>query len=113
MKIKRGNLYLANLNPRHGTEAGKYRPVVVIQNDLLNEAGHTSTWVIPCTTQVLPINFIRVRLPKASAGNAKECDVMIDQSRSIDNTRFKKEMGSIPSILFEEIIEKLRLAGDF
>ncbi|MCP5464500.1 MAG: type II toxin-antitoxin system PemK/MazF family toxin [Deltaproteobacteria bacterium] len=32
MKIKRGHLYLANLNPSKGTEAGKTRPVLVVQN---------------------------------------------------------------------------------
>ena len=43
MKARRGVLYLADLNPRRGTEPGKVRPVLVIQTDLLNDAGHPST----------------------------------------------------------------------
>jgi mRNA interferase MazF len=43
MKIRRGVLYLADLDPARGTETGKLRPVLVIQTDLLNEVGHPST----------------------------------------------------------------------
>ena len=110
--IQRGYLYLANLNPTHGTEAGKLRPVVVIQNDLLNAAGHTSTWVLPCTTRLTPENILRVRLPAKCAGNDQDCDVMVDQPRTIDNKRFMSGLGKIPGVLFKEVIEKTRLIGD-
>lgn len=49
VRIRRGALYLADLNLRLDTESGKLRPVLVIQTDLLNEAGDPSTWVLPCT----------------------------------------------------------------
>lgn len=111
MKIKRGFLYTADLNPRFGTESGKVRPIVVIQNDLLNEIGHPSTWIIPCTTQITTPNILRVSLPKGCAGNKQDCDVMIDQLRAIDNKRFKKMLGKIPRALFEEIIEKMKHVG--
>ena len=51
VRVRRGMLYLADLSPRLGTEPGKIRPVLVIQTDLLNEAKHPSTWVLPCTTR--------------------------------------------------------------
>ena len=35
MRIQRGSLYLADLDPRRGSEPGKVRPVLVIQTDLL------------------------------------------------------------------------------
>ncbi len=40
MKIRHGALFLADLNPNHGTEAGKVRPVLVLQTNLLNEHQH-------------------------------------------------------------------------
>ena len=64
MKIQRGRLYLADLNPRLGTEPGKTRPVLVVQTDLLNEADHPSTWVLPCTTRLAGDNLLRVPLPR-------------------------------------------------
>ena len=111
MRIKRGHLYTADLNPRRGTEAGKLRPVLVIQSDYLNDIGHPSTWVLPCTTQLTPSNILRVHLPKDCAGNAADCDIMMDQSRSIDNSRLRKYLGALPKALMEEVLEKLKQVG--
>jgi mRNA interferase MazF len=112
VKIRRGTLYLADLNPRAGTEAGKTRPVLVIQSDLLNETGHPSTWVLPCTTRLVGENILRVPLPRGIAGNRQACEVMIDQSRAIDNRRFVRALKPLPRTILREVEEKLRrLAG--
>ena len=50
---KRGEVGLANLNPRRGTEPGKTRPVLLIQAQSLIDAGHPSTLVIPLTTNLI------------------------------------------------------------
>ena len=108
-----GDLYAADLNPRFATEPGKVRPVLIIQTDLLNEADHPSTWVIPCTTVIVAgDNPLRVHLPKGIAGNTRDCDVMIDQSRTIDNRRLKRRLGSLPAPLLREVKAKLRQLGD-
>jgi mRNA interferase MazF len=106
--IQRGTLYLANLEPRVGTEAGKVRPVLVIQSDLLNETGHQSTWVLPCTTRLTGENILRVMVPKGMAGNPEDCEVMIDQSRAIDNRRFARKLKPLPEVILREVEEKLR-----
>lgn len=108
MRAHRGSLYLADLNPRLGTEPGKVRPVLVIQTDLLNEAGHPSTWVLPCTTRLSGENLLRVVLPRGVAGNRQECEVMIDQSRAIDNRRFIRKLKPVPRLLLREVEDKLR-----
>ena len=112
MKIKRGYLYLADLNPNFGSEAGKIRPVIVIQSDKLNKAGHPSTWILPCTTRLTEQNILRARLPKRAAKNPKECDIMIDQSRSIDNRRFIKMLDKLPVTILKELERKLLICCD-
>jgi mRNA interferase MazF len=112
LKIRHGRLYSADLNPRFGTEAGKLRPVLVIQSDLLNEAGHPSTWVLPCTTRTVGENLLRVVLPTGIAGNARACEVMIDQSRAIDNRRLRRDLGALPRPLLVEVKDKLRKLGE-
>jgi mRNA interferase MazF len=112
VRIEHGGLYAADLSPRSGTEPGKLRPVLVIQSDLLNSAGHPSTWVLPCTTRLTGDNLLRVSLPRAAAGNALHCEIMIDQSRAIDNRRIKRRLGSVPRILLAEAKRKLRLLGE-
>ena len=112
MTIRRGYVYLADLDPRLGTEPGKLRPVVVIQSDLLNETCHPSTWVVPCTTRCVGSNQLRVSLPARAAGNRADCEVLVDQSRAIDNRRFKRTLRALPAPLLREIEEKLRQVGD-
>jgi mRNA interferase MazF len=112
MRGRRGVLYLADLNPRAGTEPGKVRPVLVVQTDLLNEAGHPSTWVLPCTTRLTGENLLRVVLPRSIAGNREECEVMVDQSRAIDNRRLVRALRPLPKSILAEVVEKLRKLGD-
>jgi mRNA interferase MazF len=112
VRVRRGSLYLADLGPRRGSEPGKVRPVLVIQTDLLNEAGHPSTWVLPCTTRLSGESLLRVALPRGIAGNQQECEVMIDQSRAIDNGRFVRALRGLPRTLLREVEDKLRRLGD-
>jgi len=112
VKVRRGVLYLADLEPRRGTEPGKTRPVLVIQTDLLYEAGHPSTWVLPCTTRLTGENLLRVVLPRGIAGNRQECEVMIDQSRAIDNRRLVRALEPLPPEILQEVAEKLRRLGE-
>ncbi len=112
MRARRGVLYLADLNPGAGTEPGKVRPVLVIQTDLLNEAGHPSTWVLPCTTRLTGENLLRVVLPRGIAGNREECEVMVDQSRAVDNRRLVRTLKPLPRAILAEVVAKLRSLGD-
>ena len=111
VRVRRGSLCLADLNPRRGSEAGKVRPVVVIQTDLLNDVGPPSTWVLPCPTRLSGQNMLRVPLPRGIAGNRQGCEVMIDQSRAIDNGRLVRTLGALPRSLLREVEEKLRRLG--
>ncbi len=84
---ERGTIWLANLNPQKGTEPGKTRPVLVLQDQALLDAGHPSTIVIPLTTNLLDdADPLRVRV-KAREKLTKDSDLLIDQIRAIDNRR--------------------------
>ncbi len=92
MPVKRGSVYLANFNPAKGTEPGKIRPCLVMQSDLLNEAGHPSTTVLPLTTQLLDEAApLRYRINAREQLRA-DSDIMVDQVRTIDNRRITDEL---------------------
>ena len=96
MEIKKWGIYLADLNPRFGTEPGKLRPVAVIQTNFLNEAGHPSTLVCPITSKViLRTKWLRVHLSKGEGGLEAPSDILADQIRAIDNRRFQRKLGEI------------------
>jgi mRNA interferase MazF len=108
MQPHHGGLYLADLSPLRGTEPGKQRPVLVVQTNLLNQTDHPSTWVLPCTTRLMGENILRVVLPKGLAGNTRDCEIMIDQSRAIDNRRLCRKLGQLHPIVLDEVKQKLR-----
>src|SRR5580692_9980141 len=83
----RGEIWLADLDPRRGTEPGKTRPVLVVQSQALLDASHPSTLVIPLTT-ILIKDAEPLRIRVAAAGKLRrDSDLLIDQLRSIDNER--------------------------
>ena len=106
MACKRGGIYLANFNPSKGTEAGKIRPYIVMQSDLLNEAGHPSTTVVPLTTQ-LTEDAAPLRYRVAARDELQsDSDIMLDQTRTIDNRRIASEM---LTILTEQEISEVEM----
>jgi mRNA interferase MazF len=87
-KLKHGSVWLANLHPQRGTESGKVRPVLILQNQALLDALHPSTLIIPLTTHLADdAEPLRIRLP-AQDRLKRESDLLIDQIRAIDNKRF-------------------------
>jgi mRNA-degrading endonuclease toxin of MazEF toxin-antitoxin module len=53
-------------------------------------------------------NLLRVPLARRIAGNSRACEVMIDQSRAIDNRRFRRLLGHLPKALIRDVDGKLR-----
>ena len=82
-----GEVWLANLNPGRGTEPGKIRPVLILQNQALLDADHPSTLIIPLTTNLIEdAEPLRLRVV-AQGGLNKDSDLLVDQLRAIDNKR--------------------------
>jgi len=112
MTVQQYDIWLANLDPRFGTEAGKTRPVVIVQTDLLN-AVHTSTIVCPITTNVQPgATILRIHLKKGESGVVADCDIMLDQVRAIDNKRFIKRIGKLAPKKIGLLTDNLRTLLD-
>jgi mRNA interferase MazF len=82
-----GEIWLANLNPGRGTEPGKIRPVLILQDQALLDADHPSTLIIPLTTNLVDdAEPLRVRVVAQGRLN-EDSDLLVDQLRAIDNKR--------------------------
>jgi len=113
MQINQFEIWIADLNLQIGTEAGKTRPVLVVQTNLLNKVQHPSTIVCPITTNVqMDSDILRVHLKKGMANLNENCDVMIDQIRAIDNKRLLRKVGNFPSELISIIKENIAIIFD-
>lgn len=85
--LKQGEIWLANLNPRRGSEPGKTRPVLIVQGQALLDAEQPSTLAIPLTTNLIE-DAEPLRLRVAAHGKLKHnSDLLVDQLRAIDNRR--------------------------
>ncbi|MBN2416255.1 type II toxin-antitoxin system PemK/MazF family toxin [bacterium] len=113
MSTKQYEIWIADLNPQIGTEAGKTRPVLIMQTNLLNKIEHPSTIICPLTTQVkVDSTILRVHLEKGVANVLENCDIMIDQIRAIDNKRLLKKVGKLPNTLIKQIQENIKIVLD-
>lgn len=99
--MRRGEIWVANLNPGRGQEIGKIRPVLVIQDDLLTAACTPMVVVLPLTTKVYPaFTRWRVTIPPRDR-LLKPCQVVIDQPRALDRARIGE--GPLTSLTAEEM----------
>ena len=113
MKVKQFEIWLADLNPQIGTEAGKTRPVLIVQTDLLNKVNHPSTIICPITTNIkIEADILRVHIQEGVSNLREESDIIIDQLRAIDNKRFIKKIGKLPRPLFEKVKENILIFLD-
>jgi len=113
MQVKRFEIWLADLNPQIGTEPGKTRPVLVVQTNLLNKIPHPSTIICPLTTNIQKESeILRVHIKKGTSSLKENCDIMIDQVRSIDNKRLIRKLGELPESLSNKVIENLAVILD-
>jgi len=108
--IKRGHLYVIDFNPRIKTKPGKLRPALVLQSDLVNEAGYPSTIVIPTTTRLIENpGILRLRLKKGQGGIVRDSDLLLGQMIAVANESFRQEIGALPNDLMEEIENRIRI----
>ena len=94
-EYRRGDIYLANLNPINGSEQGGTRPVLVISN---NNGNHFSSVLIvaPLTSRStkkwLPT---QVRLPESFKALDGKTVIMLEQIRTIDKERIVEYLGKV------------------
>lgn len=109
MNIRRGDVYLAALDPVLGKEISKTRPVIVVSNDKNNAYSGTVT-ILPITSQNVDKTYpFEVFLPVGTANLPKDSKVKADQIRTIDKSRIIKHIGALKSSEMESIENALKL----
>ncbi|MBI2992949.1 MAG: type II toxin-antitoxin system PemK/MazF family toxin [Gammaproteobacteria bacterium] len=88
--MRRGEVWVANLNPPRGNEIGKIRPVLVIQADELLAAGTPMVIVLPLSSQLHSrLTKWRITVP-ARDRLLKDSQVLVDQPRALDRARLSE-----------------------
>ena len=112
MKVKKGEVYLANLSDASGSEQGKVRPVLIVQNNRGNK--HSPTTIVAClsskiyTKHHLPTHCI---LPDG-LGLKYRSMVMCEQIRVIDKSRLFKKIATLNKRQMAIIDKKIKISLD-
>jgi mRNA interferase MazF len=86
--MRRGEIWTANLNTNKGSEIGKVRPVLILQDDSMIASGLATILIAPLTSQFRPI-FAPLRVKVAARNHlVQDCFVMIEHIRVLDRSRF-------------------------
>ncbi|MBX3061096.1 MAG: type II toxin-antitoxin system PemK/MazF family toxin [Anaerolineae bacterium] len=104
MIIKRGEIWLVNLDPTVGAEIRKTRPVVVLSSDALGKL--PVKLVAPLTEwkDYLAQNIWHVKItPDAINGLTKPSSVDTLQLRGVDTQRFVRKIGNVSTEVMDNI----------
>ena len=105
---RRGDIYIANLNPFKGSEQGGTRPVLVLQNNDGNFYCPTLI-VAPLSSKLKKPNLPTHYLLKKGRGLMTDSIVELEQIKTIDKCRIKRYIGRITRtqmVGVEEAIQK-------
>lgn len=109
MEIKRGDIWLADLNPTRGTEQQGIRPVLIIQIDRANNIS-PHTIIAPFTTRIrtklLPCH---VAFQAGEGGISQDSVLLTEQVRVIDKSRLERRIGTASKEKLEEVENAFRI----
>ncbi|MBQ3223583.1 MAG: type II toxin-antitoxin system PemK/MazF family toxin [Clostridia bacterium] len=94
--IRRGEIYIAGLDPVVGSEQGGTRPVLVIQNDMGNR--YSPTVIVLALTSALgkPMLPTHVHVRAGETGLSRDSIVLAEQMRTLDKRRLRDKIGLLP-----------------
>lgn len=104
---KQGAIYFADLNPVKGHEQAGFRPVLVLQNDILNK--NLSTVVIaPITTNLRAKGYMTTYfLAKSVSELPRDSVILLYQIRTIDKMRLKRLVSVLSPVVMRQIKEQI------
>ena len=95
MTVKRGEIWLANLNPTRGSEQAGTRPVLIFQNDIISKYT-TTILAIPLTTNLRRASLPScIQISRDEGGLSSDSVALCHQLRVLDKTRLLRKLGTV------------------
>jgi mRNA interferase MazF len=106
--IRRGEIYVANLDPVIGSEQGGVRPVLVIQNDVGNK--FSPTVIVAALTSRSGKNRLATHVKLNLPILEHESIVLLEQLKTIDKKRLFEYIGQVTVEDMEKIEYALQVS---
>lgn len=108
--VKRGDIWLVNLDPTIGFEVKKSRPAIIIQNDIGNKFSPI-TIIAPITSQNIDSLYpVEVFISSNDSKIKKSSKAMLNQIRAIDKQRLIKKQGVVSKSTMREVGKAIKIS---
>lgn len=109
MRVRRGDIYYADLSPVIGSEQSGIRPVLIIQNDIGNKFSPTIIAIAITSKQKskLPTH---IEIEGLKYGLDKDSVILAEQIRTLDKKRLKTKVGTLDNDTMEKVKRALEIS---
>ena len=111
--VRRGQVWLVDLDPVRGSEVSKRRPAVIVSNDAANataaKLGRGVLTVVPLSSNLRRVYPFQVLLPANDTGLHTDSKAMAEQVRSVASERLTSHVADVPASLMAALDAALRL----
>jgi mRNA interferase MazF len=111
--MRRGDVYVVDLEPSRGSEADKVRPAVVVGNDAANRVvergGRGTVTIVPVTSNVGRVYPFQVLIAAGEGGLTVDSKAQAEQVRTVDLRRLRHRLGSVKPDTMGDLDAALRI----
>jgi len=111
--MRRGEVWLVDLEPTLGAESNKRRPAVIVSNNGANgtavRLGRGVLTVVPVTSNTSRIHPFQVLLSTETTGLTRDSKAQAEQVRSIAVERIQHRLGYLSGPVLAQLDEALRI----
>jgi mRNA interferase MazF len=113
--MKRGEIYIAELIPRSGSEQTGRRPVIIVSHDGFNQ---TQNWrsiiVVPISTSNNQVkrSLTTIFIEQGTGGLTQNSVVLCHQITTLNRSKLKQKIGELSDDKLFEIEQGLKAAMD-
>jgi mRNA interferase MazF len=110
-RIRRGDMFYADLPPGAGSEQSGYRPVLIISNDTGNRHSQTVIAAV-ITSRMSGKDKLPTHCPlKRRQGLGRDSLVLLEQIRTLDKTRLKEYIGTLEAEAVTKVDRALAISA--
>jgi len=114
MDIFKGDVVSVDLEPIGGSETGKIRPCLIVQNNINNEHSPTTIIVVITGSDRFKKKYpTHVWIDKGEGGLTKDSVIQCEQIRTIDKRRITRKLGSVNKDCLQKVEEAIKISLAF
>jgi mRNA interferase MazF len=103
-RIRRGDIWQADLGEPRGSQPGYTRPVLVMQDNRFNDSNIATVVVIALTSNMAHAQYPgNVVLPKADSGLDRDSIINVTQIVTVDKAQLTQFLGSTPQLICDQV----------